>query len=259
MSARHLYSRFFFPALMFLSLTSCAALSAALPPQVVVSLKGAGVEVPLENAVIYGDVTITARDEGAREAGFYLNDDAATGAPLFSTATSPMTFTLETRALTDGPHTLTLKLLAPDGTASLEQIPFTVGNKAYAMLQGVNALRARGYDCGTEGTFGTAPALRLESRLMRAAQRQADDMNANDFLEHTGSDGSTVATRVNDTGYGWSRVGENLASGQETIEEVVSAWAESDGHCANLMNPSFTELGVGRAGTYWAQVFAHPR
>lgn len=260
-SKKALYS-----ALLCLILTSCSALATIIPetaPQVTVRLPNESIgESPLSDAVVYGEVTITSAlptsDKAPREASFYLDDATATGEPILTATTAPTTIILDTRTLLDGPHSLTLRLVTQDDETSLEHLPFVVGNEAFEMLGVVNDLRARGYDCGTEGVFGSAPALRLEFHLMNAAQRQADDMHTNDFMDHTGSDGSTVGSRVNDAGYTWSRIGENLASGQQTTAEVVAAWAESDGHCANLLNPSFTELGVGHAGSYWAQVFARP-
>jgi uncharacterized protein YkwD len=61
-------------------------------------------------------------------------------------------------------------------------------------------------------------------------------------------------------------VGENIAAGQPTAEQVVAGWLKSAGHCANLMDPDFSEMGVAFAvapqrgkAIYWAQLFATPR
>ena len=85
-------------------------------------------------------------------------------------------------------------------------------------------------------------------------------------LDHTGSDGSSPAERATRAGYTWRVVGENIASGQSTPEQVVEEWIGSSHHCANLMSADFTEMGVGFAanstsagGIYWAQVFAAPQ
>ena len=73
------------------------------------------------------------------------------------------------------------------------------------------------------------------------------------------------AQRVARAGYSWSVVGENIAAGQRDADTVVKSWLESPGHCANLMNPEYSEVGVAfatnassAAGIYWAQVFAAP-
>jgi len=68
-------------------------------------------------------------------------------------------------------------------------------------------------------------------------------------------------------GYAWSALGENIAAGQSTVEIVVDGWMKSDGHCANLMNANFREIGAacvaGNANTtyrtYWTQDFGTPR
>ena len=100
-----------------------------------------------------------------------------------------------------------------------------------------------GYDCGAKGAFKSKTALKLEPQLSAAAQAHADDMKTNDYLSHTAPDGSTVGTRVTRTGYRWSGVGEHITQGYKNVDEVMSGWLKSDGHCANLINPGFSELG----------------
>ena len=80
------------------------------------------------------------------------------------------------------------------------------------------------------------------------------------------SDGLSVGDRVKSAGYDWSAVDENIAAGQQTIDAVMKVWLNSPGHCANIMSPSFTEIGeanyaVSRSDypIYWTQVFARPR
>jgi uncharacterized protein YkwD len=61
-------------------------------------------------------------------------------------------------------------------------------------------------------------------------------------------------------------VGENIAYGPTTATDAVQGWLDSPGHCKNLMNPRFTEMGVAfaaghaeRRALYWVQVLAAPR
>jgi len=129
----------------------------------------------------------------------------------------------------------------------------------------VNQQRAQGGSCGGT-TYPPAAPLALEVRLTEAAQLHSDDMADNDFVGHTGSDGSDMVDRVNATGYLWSGLGENAAGGYASPASVVAAWMASSGHCANIRNGAFQHIGVGYAkqsGTtyvhYWAQVFAKPR
>jgi uncharacterized protein YkwD len=124
-----------------------------------------------------------------------------------------------------------------------------------------NRARSQQQDCGQYGTKGGAAALTADAALHEAAQAHANDMAANDFFSHTGSDGSQFFERIEWTGYQGQPVGENIAAGQSTASQVVGGWMESDGHCRNIMNPSATKIGVGFAeggpyGTLWVQVFA---
>ena len=128
------------------------------------------------------------------------------------------------------------------------------------LLELVNEARSTPTDCG--GSFGELPAtqpLALESRLTAAAQTHSEDMHANRFLGHTGSDGSSLPERLAREGYAWLAIGENVAFGFHTPAGVMDAWLASPGHCRNVMSPDFTELGVGRSSVYWTQVFARPR
>ena len=133
---------------------------------------------------------------------------------------------------------------------------------ANEVLWRVNAARATGRHCGT-GAYPPAAPLRLSDRLIRAAQAHADDMIRYGYFEHTGHDGTTPAQRVAATGYAYRLVGENLASGPETAEEAVQGWLASPGHCQNIMDARFVELGVAFSATrsgqpriYWVQEFA---
>ncbi len=91
-------------------------------------------------------------------------------------------------------------------------------------------------------------------------------MARHSVLAHEGSDGSSPAQRIARAGYLWHKVGENVASGPTTPEEVMDGWLASPGHCENLMDPDFSEMGIAytvdprsASGVYWAQVFASPR
>jgi len=129
----------------------------------------------------------------------------------------------------------------------------------------VNQARAHARDCGGK-SFGPAPAVVLDALLSDAALEHSKDMAEHDRMRHEGSDGSVPADRVARTGYPWRGVAENVASGQATPETAVESWLSSPGHCANLMNPLYTAMGVAYAtnsdsemGIYWTQVFAVPR
>jgi uncharacterized protein YkwD len=91
-------------------------------------------------------------------------------------------------------------------------------------------------------------------------------MAKRDYVAHVSPEGKDVSNRIEQVGYLAWTFGENIAGGSSTAAEVVKGWLDSDGHCANLMNPHFTLIGVGLAfrqgteyGYYWTQVFASER
>jgi len=133
------------------------------------------------------------------------------------------------------------------------------------VLELTNAARSQARRCGRE-SFAAASPLRFSVPLSHAAFAHSRDMAKHDYFEHEGYDGSSPAQRVTEQGYRWRVTGENLAAGVTTPEEAVQGWLRSPHHCANLMDPRFTQMGAGFAiepaskmGVYWTQVFALPR
>jgi hypothetical protein len=131
------------------------------------------------------------------------------------------------------------------------------------VLRLTNIERAAGATCGTT-PYPAVPSVQLDVLLRQAARCHTVDMAFNDFVDHQGTDGSFMDTRVDSTGYNWQALGENVAGGQTSPAAVMNAWMTSPGHCANIMSSSFTELGVGYvyngAGLYrhyWTQVFGN--
>jgi uncharacterized protein YkwD len=129
----------------------------------------------------------------------------------------------------------------------------------------VNEARSQGRKCGASA-YGPAPALKVSALLDDAAQIHATDMATHDFFAHKGSDGSRPSDRITRVGYKWQAVAENIAAGYREIDPVVQGWLASPGHCANLMNPVYTQMGIAFAlnpksesGIYWSQTFGRPR
>lgn len=136
---------------------------------------------------------------------------------------------------------------------------------AARVLELVNRDRARGRACGDTHFDPTTPLMYSEL-LERAATAHALGLRTLGRLSHHGSDGSRAADRISREGYAWSSVGENLALGPTSPEEVVEGWFQSPIHCANLMNPRYTDMGIayvtsdaGVGEIYWVQEFAAPR
>lgn len=131
-------------------------------------------------------------------------------------------------------------------------------------LELINAVRSRGTRCGGRA-FAPAPPLTLSFTLGSVARGHALDMARHGYFEHEDPAGRTPADRVRAAGYPERLVGENIAYGPRTVEEVVQGWLDSPGHCENIMDPRFAQMGFGfapgageRRGLYWVQLFAEP-
>ncbi|MBQ2802820.1 MAG: hypothetical protein IJF07_02860, partial [Lachnospiraceae bacterium] len=130
--------------------------------------------------------------------------------------------------------------------------PETATSYENEVLTLVNELRAE---------VGVAP-LTLDTSLCQAANARVAEMSQAGELSHTRPDGSSCFTIFNDYGINYSTAGENIAAGQSTPQEVVSSWRNSEGHYSNMINASFTKLGIGFTNlgngdysTYWSQLF----
>lgn len=117
----------------------------------------------------------------------------------------------------------------------------------------------------TERSRASLEALRSNARLMEAAQLHAEQMARIGRLGHVLTDGThpRPEDRLAAAGYRWQAYAENVAFGQRTAAEVVNGWMQSSGHRANMLNPSYTEMGAGYARDstgrpYWVQVFGRP-
>lgn len=96
--------------------------------------------------------------------------------------------------------------------------------------------------------------------LSEAAQVRALEIEMS--FSHTRPDGRNFSTVLKDYGISYRYSGENIAWGQKSPEEVVTAWMNSAGHRANILNESFTELGVGyyqnaKGTNYFTQLFIY--
>jgi uncharacterized protein YkwD len=154
-----------------------------------------------------------------------------------------------------------LVLASPYAAPAAAQAPLL----ARRALELVNDVRARGARCG-EHSFAPAPPVRLSETLASVAFGHAADMAKHDYFEHEDLAGHSPADRVRAVGYREKLVGENIAYGPKSPEEVVQGWLESPGHCENIMNPRFAEMGIAyaagqasRRGLYWVQLLAIPQ
>ena len=133
------------------------------------------------------------------------------------------------------------------------------------MLSLINEARSQQRQCGDQ-RFEAVESLTWSCELEAAAELHSQDMAKNDYFSHTAQDGSGIEQRVSNQDYSWQAVGENIAAGHTSVSAVVSGWLSSPGHCQNIMNDAFTEMGMAKANdsesrysTYWTQTLGKPR
>lgn len=99
--------------------------------------------------------------------------------------------------------------------------------------------------------------LTYDWELSRVARYKSEDMRKNGYFSHTSPTYGSPFQMMKSFGISYRSAGENIARGQATPEAVVNAWMNSSGHRANILNPSFTHIGVGYVadGKYWTQMF----
>jgi len=129
----------------------------------------------------------------------------------------------------------------------------------HEFLEYINRVRAKGCNCGITYMPPAAP-LSWNDQLEVAAMGHAEDMSRRGYFSHTSLDGRTMQNRIGAAGYTYKgyksyAIGENIAQGPETIAEVIEGWFKSPGHCENLMNRQFKEIGIAKYRDYWVQDF----
>lgn len=93
--------------------------------------------------------------------------------------------------------------------------------------------------------------------LSRVARYKSQDMKDNKYFSHTSPVYGSPFQMMKSFGITYRTAGENIARGQKSPQAVVNAWMNSSGHRANILNSSFTQIGVGYVadGNYWTQMF----
>lgn len=136
--------------------------------------------------------------------------------------------------------------------------------EGHKLLGQINDVRAHSRQCGGQ-LFPAAPPLSWNAELATAAEAHSRAMANGNFFDHKGSDGTTPGDRAELAGYSGGQVGENIAAALDSARKVVDGWLASPGHCVNLMNPQFRDLGAAYAvdpksdaGIYWTALFGAP-
>ncbi|MBS4197333.1 sporulation protein [Bacillus sp. FJAT-49870] len=99
--------------------------------------------------------------------------------------------------------------------------------------------------------------LKADTQLSGVAQKKSDDMQQKNYFSHTSPTYGSPFDMMRDFGVTYKSAGENIAQGQQSPQEVVQAWMNSEGHRKNILNNNFTHIGVGyeQTGKHWTQMF----
>ena len=138
-------------------------------------------------------------------------------------------------------------LIYPGQILNIPQISDTVLSYENEVIRLVNEIRAQN---------GLKP-LTANWELSRIARYKSEDMSNNRYFSHTSPTYGTPFQMIKAFGLSYRSAGENIAYGYGTPAAVVNGWMNSSGHRANILNASYTQIGVGycASGNYWTQMF----
>jgi hypothetical protein len=138
-----------------------------------------------------------------------------------------------------------LLTLSVNGGALQAAVHHKFGNVlSYSTSMGIGGLLA---DTNAQRSANGVAGLALNAKLDAAAQANADDMAARNYWSHYTPEGSPPWIWVNNQGYTYQALGQNLATGFSDEQSTINGWMASPPHRENLLNSNFTEVGFGYA------------
>ncbi len=162
----------------------------------------------------------------------------------------------------DKPATPADKPAAPaDKPAAPADKPTAPADKPAAPVGNFSAFQKEVVDLvNVERTNRGLNPLKLDEKLSNVATTKSQDMIDKNYFDHTSPTYGSPFDMMKQFGISYKSAGENIAMGQNSPKEVVTAWMNSPGHRANILNSSFTDIGVGIAknssgSIYWTQMF----
>lgn len=149
--------------------------------------------------------------------------------------------------ITANPNVQNPALIYPGQVLSIPIVDSSVTQYEREVIRLVNEHRAK----------NGLSALQEDWQLSRVARYKSQDMKDKRYFSHTSPTYGSPFQMMQNFGITYRTAGENIAMGQRTPQAVVSAWMNSSGHRANILNPQYTKIGVGyvASGNYWTQMF----
>ncbi len=215
----------------------------------VCSTTGAAAEVttqtkPIETTEAVTEETTQARPTETTEA---VTEETTQARPTVTTESVTEETTQAKPTVTTEATTETTTQMVTEAATETTTVN-TNNSMAQQLLTLVNQARAEN---------GVSPLV-LNDSLSSVAQKKAEDMKDNNYFSHTSPTYGSPFDMIKNAGISYTTAGENIAMGQKTAEAVFNAWMNSSGHRANILNASFTEMGVGvtdGSNIYWSQMF----
>ena len=138
-------------------------------------------------------------------------------------------------------------LIYPGQVLNIPRPDASVTNYESEVIRLVNEIRSK----------NGLKALEADWELSRVARIKSQDMKDNNYFSHTSPVYGSPFNMIKNFGISYKSAAENIAKGQSTPQAVVNAWMNSQGHRANILNSSYTKIGVGyvQNGNYWTQMF----
>ena len=145
------------------------------------------------------------------------------------------------------PHISNPNLIYPGQSINIPSADSNVLNYENEVIRLVNEIRVK----------NGLSKLTADWELSRVARFKSQDMKDNKYFSHTSPVYGSPFEMIKNFGISYKSAGENIAKGQSTPQNVVNAWMNSSGHRANILNSSYTRIGVGYVadGNYWTQMF----
>lgn len=138
-------------------------------------------------------------------------------------------------------------LIYPGQVLTIPQLDSAVSSYEAEVIRLVNELRLQN---------GLRP-LTANWELSRVARYKSQDMRDRGYFAHNSPTYGSPGQMIRDFGLSYRTAGENIAKGYPSPQAVVNGWMNSSGHRANILNASYTQIGVGYVsqGNYWTQMF----
>lgn len=139
------------------------------------------------------------------------------------------------------------ELIYPGQVINIPTVSSTVSSYESEVIRLVNEIRVK----------NGLSTLKENWELSRVARYKSQDMKDNNYFSHTSPVYGSPFNMIKNFGISFRSAAENIAKGQSTPQAVVNSWMNSSGHRANILNSSYTEIGVGyvESGKYWTQMF----